>query len=107
MYATIRRYTPSDPSAFKSGLEDLKRRLEQKFLPMLQDVKGFHSYYVVNAEDRELVTISMFDDRSSAQESTRRAAEFVRSDPLRNLLTDPDIVEGELMLSKEAAVGAH
>ena len=107
MYATIRRYTPSDPSAFKSGLEDLKRRLEQKFLPMLQDVKGFHSYFVVNAEDRELVTISIFDDRASAQESTRRAAEFVRSDPLRNLLTEPDVVEGELMLTKEAAVGAQ
>ena len=107
MYATIRRYSPSDADAMRSGLEDLKQRIDQKFLPMLQDVRGFHGYYVVNANDRELVTISIFEDRSGAQESTRRAAEFVRTDPLRDLLTEPEVTEGELIISKEAAVGAH
>lgn len=107
MYATIRRYSPSDATAMRNGLDDLKQRLDKKFFPMLQDIRGFHGYYVVNANDRELVTISLFEDRSGAQESTRRAAEFVRTDPLRDLLIDPEVIEGDLILSKEAAVGTH
>jgi hypothetical protein len=107
MYATIRRYTPSDPSALTRDMDGLRQRIDQKFLPMLQDVPGFHCYYVVNVGDRELATISIFEDRNSAEESTRRAAEFVRTDPLREMLTQPEVIQGELIVTKEAAVGAH
>ena len=56
---------------------------------------------------RELVTISIFETQTGALESTRRAAEFVGNDPLKDQLSAPEIIEGELLLSKEAAVGAH
>ena len=107
MYATIRRYTPANPSTMKTDMDGLKRRIEQKFLPMLQDVTGFHCYYVINACDRELTTISIFEDRKGAQDSNRRAAEFVRSDPLSDVLTKPEVIEGEVLLSREAEVRAH
>jgi hypothetical protein len=107
MYATIRRYTPSNPSTLKTDIDGLKRRIEQKFLPMLQDVTGFHCYYAVNVGDRELTTISIFEDRKGAQDSNRRAAEFVRTDPLRDMLADPEVIEGELLISREAEVRAH
>jgi hypothetical protein len=107
MYATIRRYTAKDAAKAKETFSSLKRRIEENFLPMLQDVQGFHCYYVVNSDDRELVTISIFENQSGAQESTRRAAEFVRTDPLKDQLSTPEIIQGELLLSKEAAVGTH
>jgi len=107
MYATIRRYTPKDPTSAKDMFTNLKQRIEKSFLPILQEVPGFHGYYVINADDRELVTVSIFENRSGAQESTRRAAEFVRNDPLRDKLTSPEIIDGELLVSKEALVGAH
>lgn len=107
MYATIRRYTLKDPSKAKAAFADLKPRLEQKFTPMLHDVPGFHGYYVLTSNDRELVTVSIFETRDGAQESNRRAAEFVRIDPMKDEMGTPEIIEGELMLSKEAAVGAH
>jgi hypothetical protein len=107
MYATIRRYTLRDPTAASDLMTNLKRRIEENFLPMLQDVQGFHCYYVFTANDRELVTISIFETAAGAQESTRRAAEFVRSDPAKDQLTSPEVIEGDLLLSKEAAVGVR
>lgn len=107
MYATIRRYTLKDPSKGKDAFASLKPRIENNFTPKLHDVPGFHGYYVLNSNDRELVSFSIFETREGVQESTRRAAEFVRNDPLKDQLQAPEIIEGELIVSKEAAVGAH
>jgi hypothetical protein len=107
MYATIRRYTPKGGTFTKSKIEELTPRLEQGFLPILQEVPGFHCYYVLSAGEKELVTISLFENQSGARESNRRAAEFVRNDPLKDQLGSPEVIEGELLVTKEAAVGAH
>src|SRR4051812_46986040 len=69
MYATIRRYSVRDAAKATDTMRDLTRRVEKNFLPMLQDVQGFHGYYVLNANDRELVTISIFESAAGAQES--------------------------------------
>jgi hypothetical protein len=107
MYATIRRYTAKNLTNAKDTFTGLKQRIEEKFVPTIQDVPGFHCYYVLTANDRELVTISIFENRSGAEESTRRAADFVRTDPLKDQLASPDIIEGDLLVSKEAMAGAH
>jgi hypothetical protein len=104
MYATIRRYTPKGTD--QTSLEQLKRRIEETFLPMVQDIRGFHCYYVANA-GKDLVSISIFDDKTGAAESTRRAAEFVKKDPLKDQLGSPEVLEGDLIVSKEALVGAR
>ena len=103
MYATIRRYTPKTPSS-QETIEDLKHRIENGFLPIIQEVRGFHTYGAVNAGNGEIVTISIFEDQTGAAESTRRAAEFVQKDPMRDQLGKPEVLEGELLLLKEAAV---
>ena len=107
MYATIRRYTLKDPSKGKDAFASLKPRIENNFTPKLHDVPGFHCYYVLTSNDRELVTVSIFETRDGAQESTRLAAEFNRTDPLKDQLQTPEIIEGGLIVTKEAAVGAH
>jgi hypothetical protein len=61
----------------------------------------------VNVGNKDLVTISIFEDKTGAAESTRRAAEFVKKDPMKDQLGSPEVFEGELLVSKEAAVGAH
>jgi len=103
MYATIRRYTPRTATT-KEAIDDLKHRIEEKFLPSVQDIRGFHSYSVLNLDNREVLSISVFEDREGAAESTRRAAEFVQKDPLKDQLGKPEILEGELLLLREAAV---
>jgi hypothetical protein len=106
MYATIRRYTPKT-TATKEAIDDLKHRIEDGFLPIIQEVRGFHTYGAVNVGNRELVTFSIFEDREGATESTRRAAEFVQKDPLKDQLGKPEVLEGEVLVLKEAAVGVR
>jgi hypothetical protein len=106
MYATIRRYTPKG-TVNQQNITDLKHRIEENFLPVVQDIRGFHSYYVVNLGNKELLSIGVFEDKTGATESTRRAAEFVKKDPLKDQLGGPEILEGELLVSREAAVGAR
>lgn len=106
MYAIIRRYTTKG-TVTEDTIKDLKRRIEDGFLPIVQDVRGFHSYYALTVGTRELVTVGVFDDKAGATESTRRAADFVKKDPMKDQLGSPEVIEGELLVSKEAAVGAH
>jgi hypothetical protein len=107
MYATIRRYTPKAGTVDQKAIDDLKHRIEDGFLPIVQEIPGFHSYYAVNVGNKELLSIGVFEDKTGASESTRRAAEFVKNDPMKDQLGSPEILEGELLVSKEAPVGAH
>jgi hypothetical protein len=106
MYATIRRYS-TKTAANKETIDSLKRRIEEKFVPTIQDIRGFHTYGVVKVSDKEILSISIFEDREGATESTRRSTEFVQKDPLKDQLSKPEIIEGELMVLREAAVGVR
>jgi hypothetical protein len=106
MYAIIRRYTPKG-TLDRKALDDFKHRIEDGFLPVAHEIRGFHSYYVVNVGNKELLSISVFEDKTGASESTRRAAEFVKKDPIKDQMGSPEILEGELLVSKEAPVGTH
>ena len=106
MYASIRRYTAKTGTTNET-IKDLKNRIEEKFTPLVQEIRGFHSYGVVNVGNKDLVTISIFDDRNGATESTRRAAEFVQKDPMKDQLGKPEVLEGELLVLKEAGVGVR
>jgi hypothetical protein len=106
MYATIRRYT-AKTAATKEAVDDLKHRIEEGFLPIVQEIRGFHTYGAMNVGNKEIVSISIFEDRDGATESTRRAAEFVQRDPLKDQLGNPEVLEGELLVLKEAAVGVR
>ena len=107
MYATIRRYTPKTGTVDRKTLDDLKHRIDDGFLPIIQEIRGFHCYYAVSVGEKELVTISVFDDKTGAAESTRRAADFVKKDPMKDQLGSPEVLEGELLVSKEAAVASR
>ena len=106
MYATIRRYT-AKTSTTNETIKDLKNRIEEKFAPIVQEIRGFHTYGLVNVGNKELISISIFDDRNGASEATRRAAEFVQKDPLKDQLGKPEVLEGEVLLLKEAGVSVR
>ena len=106
MYATIRRYS-TKAAVTKETVEEFKRRIEEKFVPTIQDIRGFHSYGILTTGDKELLSISVFEDRQGAAESTRKAAEFVQKDPLKDQLSKPDVFEGDLLVLRESGVGVR
>ena len=105
MHAIIRRYTIKGGAVDRKTMDDLKRQTEDKFMPTLQDLRGFHGYYLMNVNDKEIVSIGVFEDQSALAESTRRAADFVKTLPIQ--LNNPEIIQGELLVSRETPVGAR
>ena len=106
MFATIRRYS-TKTGTNKDTIDQFKRRIEENFVPKLSEIRGFHNYGVLSVGNNELISISIFEDRQGATESTRKAAEFVQKDPLKDQLSKPEVLEGELLVYKESAVGVR
>jgi hypothetical protein len=105
MYAIIRRYNWKG-NVDKKSLDDFRQRIESKFVPRVQDVRGFHSYFLLNVSEKELASIGIFEDKAGAAESSRRAADFIKTDPLKDQVGSPQVTEGELLISREAPVTA-
>jgi hypothetical protein len=48
-----------------------------RLVPLISETPGFDAYYLVNAGNGVIVSISYFTDRAGAEESTRVAAQWV------------------------------
>ncbi|MFB6811736.1 hypothetical protein [Streptomyces sp. NPDC056387] len=64
------------------------RRVDEGFVPLLRQVPGFVAYYWIDAGGGVMVSTGVFEDQAGAEESIKRAAEFVR-DSLASLLPNP------------------
>jgi hypothetical protein len=95
MYAAIRKYR-IDPA--KSA--ELKRRVETAFIPIISKTPGFEAYYVVDAGDGDIASVSVFQDRSGADESTRRAADWVKRELTDIIQSAPQVTAGEVVVHK-------
>lgn len=75
MYAAIRRY-----ELLPSDVPELRKRVQERFVPIIRQVPGFVSYDLIEAANGVVVTISSFADEAAAAESSRRAAAWVDQD---------------------------
>ena len=94
MYATVRRY---------EGVTDKSeaaRRVNEGFVPLISQVPGFLAYYWVDASGSVMVSTSIFEDQAGAEESNRRAADWVRQNIATLLPNPPQITAGEVVAHK-------
>jgi heme-degrading monooxygenase HmoA len=73
MYIAIRRMK-AKPGELAEGM----RRIENGFVPILRSVPGFVEYVAMQVGEDEGLTISFFETQEQAEESNRRAAEWVK-----------------------------
>jgi heme-degrading monooxygenase HmoA len=88
MYTAIRRYEGVNEPA------EVVKRVTQEFAPMLRDKPGFIGYWVVDAGEGVVSTISVFETKEAADESTEAAAGWAR-ERLADLITGaPQVTAG-------------
>jgi heme-degrading monooxygenase HmoA len=111
MFVTIRRYSPKNGAANKASMELLRRQIQDGFLPIIEQVPGFRAYYVLNVDNREVITLSFCDTQEGTAESSRCAAEYTLRNPLVYELGQPEVTESEVLAyvesPYEAAGGAN
>lgn len=91
MYAAVRRYEGvTDPAS-------VARLVEEGFAPLVRQVPGFVAFYWLDAGNGVVVSTSVFQDRAGAEESTLRAANFVRDNLGALLPHPPEVMAGEVV----------
>src|SRR3712207_5502502 len=95
MFAAIRYYQAEPPS-----IDEVVRRVEQDFVPVIRDMLGFVSYFVLVPREREdeIVSVSAFADRQSAEESNRKATGWVAQNLGELLRPSPEFADGRVVV---------
>ena len=102
MYATHRRYEGID----QSRIEELTRKVNDSLIPRLSKLPGFQGYFLTEAGDGVVKSISLFDTSSQAEDSTRVAAEWTQEEKLETLVPNPPKVITRQVLAHETKAPA-
>jgi hypothetical protein len=87
MYTSIRHYKAKHGSA-----DEVIRRAEDAFIPLVSNAPGFSAYYILNTGNDTLTTISIFGNRAQAEESNRMAVGWIKGENLGELLPEPPMI---------------
>src|SRR5215212_9053170 len=101
MHAAIRQYQVAPGSVD----EEMIRRINEGFLPIIQEASGFRAYYALDAGDGRFATVSVFEDRAGAEESTRLAADWIKENMASLFPNPPEVLQGEVVVHGAASAG--
>jgi hypothetical protein len=104
MFISIRKYKLTSQDAKTRG--ELTRQINDLFLPQISKAPGFVSYYAVDGGSGTLATVSVFESKSGAEESSRLAADFVKKNLPALVSGPPEITSGEVIASQIVRSGA-
>ena len=93
----MRRYRTAPGSA-----QEIGRRVQAEFVPILRALPGFARYAAVDLGGDEVVSLSGFRDRETAQESSGKAADWVRQRVLDLLVGPPEVTSGSMRVFASA-----
>ena len=74
--------------------------VNEGFVPLISQIPGFVAYYWVDAGGGVMISTSVFQDQASAEESNRRAADYVRQNLVSVLPNPPQVTAGEVVAYK-------
>jgi hypothetical protein len=99
MFASVRRYRLEAGS-----MDDLLHLVDGDFAESVQEMDGFVEYQVLECGNGELVTITTFKDRRSAEASMEISADWVRDTlAARFDVTRLEAFVGEVAVSRAQA----
>jgi hypothetical protein len=91
MHASVRRYEGVTDAA------EVGRRVTEGFIPLISDAPGFVAYYFADAGDGVMVSTSVFEDQAGAEESNKKAADWIVENVAEFFPSPPAITAGEVV----------
>ncbi|MDQ3226429.1 MAG: hypothetical protein M3Q50_07350 [Chloroflexota bacterium] len=109
----VQQATPSpDASAFivirryqllpDAAMDELVARVTDGFVPIVEQIPGFQEYLFVDAGEGAHLTMSLYDDPSGAEQSTRDAAAWAAANVVEMIVGPPDVTEGWVRIHVDA-----
>ena len=94
MHAILNRYEGVDASR----TIELTKKVNETLIPRLSKLPGFDGYFLIEAGNNVMTSISLFDTHAHADESARIASSWVRDEKLESVLPNaPMITFGEVV----------
>jgi hypothetical protein len=94
MFATVRRYEGVD----SSRTDELSKKVNEALMPRLSKLPGFGGYYLIEAGNGVMTSVSLFETMAQADESTQLVVGWVHDEDLgRALPNAPKITTGEVI----------
>jgi hypothetical protein len=92
MYASIRQYRSSDAAEVGRRANDG----ESGFAPIARDAAGIAAWYLVEPGDGTVVTVTVCEDESAAENSVQLAASWVGEHASELVEGAPTVTNGEV-----------
>jgi hypothetical protein len=102
MHATVRRYEGVDTSR----TDELTKKVNETLIPQLSKLPGFDGYFLIEAGNGVMTSVSLFDTSAHADESTRLASSWVRDEKLESALPNPPKITFGEVIAQDKANGA-
>ena len=103
MYATIRRFEGVD----KTRTDEVVKQVDETLKPKLSELPGFSGYYLLDAGDGVMTSVSFFDTSEHADASTEASSAWVREQKLETAIPNaPKITRGEIVVQTGELVKA-
>ena len=93
MHGVLRHYTLD-----AKNVNEVTRRVAEGGVPIIKAISGFVSYAIMDAGHGNLVTYSVYERTTGTEESTKKAAGWVKENIASMLPNPPRVVEGEVRL---------
>ena len=94
MHATIRRYEGVDATR----MNEFVSKVNQTFVPQVRELPGFAGYFLIEADNGVVSSLSLFEMPEQADQSTRLVKNWISDENLgRTLPNAPKITSGKVL----------
>jgi uncharacterized protein YpmB len=94
MHAAVRKYKTSD-------IDALVEKVEAEFVDQVKSVDGFVGYYVIDGGDGTAASVTVGETEQAVNDSTEKAAEWVKESAADLIEGAPDVTAGEVRVRAE------
>jgi hypothetical protein len=93
MHGVIRHYTLD-----AKNVNEIVRRVAADGIKIIKGIPGFVSYGIMDAGQGHFVTYSAYQNKTGAEESTKKAATWIKENIASMVPSPPRVLEGEIRL---------
>ena len=94
MHATIRRYEGVDTTR----INEVVSKVDETFVPQIRELPGFAGYFLMEADNGVLSSISLFETPEQADESTKLVTNWISDENFSSAIPNaPKITSGKVV----------
>jgi hypothetical protein len=85
MHATIRRFEGVD----MTRMNEVVGKVNETLIPQLRELPGFTGYFLIEADNGIQSSLSLFETREQADESTKVVTKWISDENFNKLIPNP------------------